>query len=120
MLGIGSQAVYSLEVDDEGKIIPDRIPALFARVEADGRRPMALVANACSTAVGLYDPLAEIAEACRARGVWLHVDGAHGASALLEQPASRASARGGVGGLIGVGRSQAHAHADTLRGGPGA
>lgn len=85
LLGIGSQAVYSLDVDNQGKIVPDRIPALFARMEADGRRPMALVANACSTAVGLYDPLAEIAEACRARGVWLHVDGAHGASALLSQ-----------------------------------
>jgi L-2,4-diaminobutyrate decarboxylase len=43
------------------------------------------VANACSTALGLYDPLEEIAQACRARGVWLHVDGAHGASALLSE-----------------------------------
>jgi L-2,4-diaminobutyrate decarboxylase len=41
------------------------------------------VANACSTALGLYDPLEEIAEFCAAHGIWLHVDGAHGAGALL-------------------------------------
>lgn len=85
LLGIGGDALYPLEVDVNGRIVPDRIPAAFARVKVDGRRPMALVANACSTAVGLYDPLVEIAEACRAHGVWLHVDGAHGASALLSE-----------------------------------
>jgi L-2,4-diaminobutyrate decarboxylase len=85
ILGLGHAAMYPLEVDRNGRILPDRIPAMFARVKADGRRPMALVGNACSTALGLYDPLSEIAEACRERGVWLHVDGAHGASALLSE-----------------------------------
>ncbi|HRZ99094.1 MAG TPA: pyridoxal-dependent decarboxylase, partial [Candidatus Paceibacterota bacterium] len=37
----------------------------------------------CSTAVGIYDPLEEIGEFCRQQHLWLHVDGAHGASALL-------------------------------------
>lgn len=44
---------------------------------------MALVANACATGTGLHDDLAAIGAFCRARGVWLHVDAAHGASALL-------------------------------------
>ena len=57
--------MYALEVDATARIIPDRIPRVLARVRADGRRPMALVANACSTALGLYDPLAEIGAACR-------------------------------------------------------
>jgi L-2,4-diaminobutyrate decarboxylase len=83
ILGMGHAAMYRLEVDRQGRIVPDRIPGMLARVQSDGRRPMALVANACSTALGLFDPLHEIAAACRERGVWLHVDGAHGASALL-------------------------------------
>jgi len=33
--------------------------------------------------VGQYDPVREIAQFCRAEGLWLHVDGAHGASALV-------------------------------------
>jgi L-2,4-diaminobutyrate decarboxylase len=44
---------------------------------------LAVVASACSTPAGLFDPLRAVAEACREAGVWLHVDGAHGASALV-------------------------------------
>ncbi len=83
ILGLGSSCVLALDVDGEGRIIPERIPALLARVREDGRRPMALVANACSTALGLYDRLGEIGRICAEHGVWFHVDGAHGASALL-------------------------------------
>ena len=43
------------------------------------------MANACSTAVGLYDPIRDIGEFCNAHELWFHIDGAHGASALLSQ-----------------------------------
>jgi L-2,4-diaminobutyrate decarboxylase len=42
-----------------------------------------VVASACSTATGSFDPIAPIAEFCRERDLWLHVDGAHGASYAL-------------------------------------
>ena len=83
ILGLGKRALYPLEVDEGGVVKPDRLTAALQRLSADGRRPMALVANCCSTAVGRYDPLREIAAFCREHGIWLHVDGAHGASALL-------------------------------------
>ncbi len=83
ILGLGSRAIYALETDERGVIRVDRLPAAHARMTSDGRRAIALVANACSTAVGLYDPLLETGEFCRSAGIWMHVDGAHGASALL-------------------------------------
>ncbi len=83
ILGLGARAVESLAVDARGRIVPDRLPVALGRLRDAGRRPMALVANAGSTALGLYDPLEEIAAFCREEGIWLHVDGAHGASALL-------------------------------------
>jgi L-2,4-diaminobutyrate decarboxylase len=83
ILGLGHRSIYELETDERGVIIPDRLPKAWERLAGDGRRAVALVANACSTALGLYDPLEEIAEFCAAHGVWLHVDGAHGAGALL-------------------------------------
>ena len=46
---------------------------------------MAVVANACSTPTGLYDPLEEIGIFCEEHDLWLHVDGAHGASALISE-----------------------------------
>ncbi len=83
ILGLGHRAIYELETDANGVIRPDRLPRAWERLAGDGRRAVALVANACSTALGLYDPLEEIAGFCAEHGVWLHVDGAHGAGALL-------------------------------------
>jgi L-2,4-diaminobutyrate decarboxylase len=47
------------------------------------RRIMAVVATAGSTATGSFDDLVAIADVCDEHGLWLHVDGAHGASAVL-------------------------------------
>ncbi|MCP4348321.1 MAG: aminotransferase class V-fold PLP-dependent enzyme [Desulfobacterales bacterium] len=83
ILGIGHNSLYKLDVDDRGVVIPDRLLSKYKMMENDGKRAVALVANACSTGVGLYDPLQEIGEFCREKNLWFHVDGAHGASALL-------------------------------------
>ena len=85
ILGIGEENVYSLPVDSAGGVVPAEIGGVIERARGDGKRPFALVANACSTATGVFDPLREIAGVCRDHGLWLHVDGAHGASALLSQ-----------------------------------
>ncbi len=52
-------------------------------LSASGRRVMAVVATAGSTATGSFDDIDAVADACAAHDHWLHVDGAHGASALL-------------------------------------
>jgi L-2,4-diaminobutyrate decarboxylase len=83
IIGIGRKAVYHLDVDQNGSIIPDRLPGIFEHLRSEGKRAVALVANACNTPVGRYDPLQETGEFCRAKNIWFHVDGAHGASALL-------------------------------------
>jgi len=85
MLGLGRRALLAAPADADGRIVPERLPGLLAGLAAEGKTVMAVVASACSTAAGLYDPLRETALACRERGVWLHVDGAHGASALLSE-----------------------------------
>ena len=72
-------------------VIPSRewrmdADALEERLDAltrEGRSVMAVVATAGSTATGSFDDLERIGTLCEQRGTWLHVDGAHGASALL-------------------------------------
>jgi L-2,4-diaminobutyrate decarboxylase len=83
IMGLGHQAIYPLEIDERGAIIPDRLHAAHARVKAEGKRALALVANACTTPAGVYDPLHEIGTFCREQDLWFHIDGAHGAPALL-------------------------------------
>ena len=83
ILGLGTRHIYEVPTDVRGAMEPDALPGVLARLRADGRTPLALVANACSTAVGVYDRLRPLGEFCREHGIWFHVDGAHGASALL-------------------------------------
>src|SRR5919109_4998277 len=61
----------------------DALAATLAELERVGTPVMAVVATAGSTATGSFDDLETIGALCDARGIWLHVDGAHGASALL-------------------------------------
>ncbi len=84
-MGLGTSALVAAPADRLGRVRSDDLPALLDRLAADGRRVMAVCANACATATGLYDPIREIGELCRDRGHWFHVDGAHGASALLDE-----------------------------------
>jgi glutamate/tyrosine decarboxylase-like PLP-dependent enzyme len=91
-LGLGTQralAVPSREWRMDILVLREMLDALAAA----GTAVMAVVATAGSTATGSFDDLCAIGELCEARGIWLHVDGAHGASALLS-PAHRHRLRG--------------------------
>ncbi len=88
ILGLGKRSLIALPTDRFGRIKPEQIHATVEGVRASGRRVMALVASACSTGTGLFDPLRAIGEICRSEEIWLHVDAAHGAPALLSSRTS--------------------------------
>ncbi len=83
ILGIGQKALVSAPCDECGRILPQKLDSLLEDLKGQGRRIMAVTANAGCTAAGLHDDFHAIADVCERHGVWLHVDGAHGASALL-------------------------------------
>lgn len=85
ILGLGRSALRSVPVDANGRIVPGRLADSIAALKREGSRILAVVANSCATAAGLFDPLRETARVCAQAGVWLHVDGAHGASALVSE-----------------------------------
>jgi aromatic-L-amino-acid/L-tryptophan decarboxylase len=85
VLGFRDEQVHLVAVDDLHRI---RAAGLDAAIRADvaaGKQPFAAVANAGSTNTGAVDPLAEIADVCRAHRIWLHVDGAYGGFAVLTE-----------------------------------
>ena len=83
IIGIGSRRVRCIPTDDRFRM---DVGALRAAVEEDVRRglkPFLVVATAVTTNTGSVDPLAAIRRLCDEQNLWMHVDGAFGASALL-------------------------------------
>jgi L-2,4-diaminobutyrate decarboxylase len=68
----------------------DLLTAALDGLQKDGKQVMAVVASAGTTATGSFDDLEAVGALCEERGIWLHVDGAHGASALLSSRPPRA------------------------------
>jgi len=93
VLGLGQESVIRIPVDDRFRISVPALEDRYRAAVAQGKKVVAVVASAATTATGSFDPLREIGEFCRAQGVWFHVDGAHGASVLLS-PKYKALAAG--------------------------
>ncbi|MCB9870609.1 MAG: aminotransferase class I/II-fold pyridoxal phosphate-dependent enzyme [Planctomycetes bacterium] len=93
VMGLGGGGVMAVHTDAQFRMRRPALEDALREANAAGRRVFAVVANACSTATGTFDPLDEVAEFCAAHGLWLHVDGAHGASLLVSER-HRATLRG--------------------------
>ena len=83
MMGWGEAGITPVAVDAHYRLDPSDLQAAYQRAEAAGRKVVAVMANACCTPTGTYDPLDPIADFCEANNLWFHVDGAHGAAAML-------------------------------------
>jgi L-2,4-diaminobutyrate decarboxylase len=91
-IGLGMRNVLSVASRDF-KLDPDALAARASELARQGRRIMAVVATAGSTATGSFDDLEAITSICEEQSIWLHLDAAHGGSALLS-PTHRERLRG--------------------------
>ncbi|HEX5949902.1 MAG TPA: aminotransferase class V-fold PLP-dependent enzyme, partial [Actinomycetota bacterium] len=78
ILGIGSQNLRAVPIDDVRRLRPDALAAAIDEDVRAGVTPIAVVASAGTTLTGAIDPIDGLADVCEERGVWLHVDGAYG------------------------------------------
>jgi glutamate/tyrosine decarboxylase-like PLP-dependent enzyme len=83
VLGFAREQVRSLPSDPQLRLSPAALEAAVQDDRAAGRRPFCVIATAGTTSTGAIDPLPELAVACAEHGLWLHVDGAYGAAAML-------------------------------------
>jgi L-2,4-diaminobutyrate decarboxylase len=81
-LGLGMKSVVPIR--SEGyKMDTDALRQALDSLVHSGKRILAVVATAGSTPTGAFDDLETIGSMCDMHEIWLHVDGAHGAAALL-------------------------------------
>jgi aromatic-L-amino-acid/L-tryptophan decarboxylase len=81
--GIGVENLRLIEVDENFAMRPD---ALARQIEADkraGLTPCFVCATVGTTSSNAMDPVGAIAEVCRKHNLWLHVDAAMSATAML-------------------------------------
>ena len=83
MLGLGTDAVRLVPVDDAYRIRVDALQAAIAADREAGARPFAVVASAGTVATGAVDPLGAIADLCGSEDLWFHVDAAYGGPAAF-------------------------------------
>lgn len=80
---VGVGHVRALPVDAERRLPADVLAAAITADRAAGLVPMMAVGSAGTANAGSIDPLVALAMACRAAGLWFHVDGAYGAPAAM-------------------------------------
>ncbi|MFQ3610778.1 MAG: aspartate aminotransferase family protein [Fimbriimonadales bacterium] len=83
MLGFREEQLRVIPSDEQFQLPLQRLQERIARDRAEGWEPFCVVGNAGTTNTGAVDPLEALADLCEREGLWLHVDGAYGASAIL-------------------------------------
>lgn len=85
IMGLGTDAVLPIAGDAHGGMKLDALKQAHQDCIARQQTIIAVAANAGCTPTGSVDPLEAIGQYCQANKLWFHVDGAHGASALLSE-----------------------------------
>ncbi|HTP75923.1 MAG TPA: pyridoxal-dependent decarboxylase [Rhizomicrobium sp.] len=79
LLGFGAGSIEPLAVDADGRVRPETLDAALARCDA----PAIVVLQAGELNLAAFDPFETLVPIARARGAWIHVDGAFGLWAKL-------------------------------------
>jgi aromatic-L-amino-acid decarboxylase len=100
-LGLGEENVRRVATDERFRMDAHALGAALDKDLSAGALPLAVVATTGTTSTAASDPVEQIADLCRARGVWLHVDAAYGgALALLPEHAQVSRALGAADSLV--------------------
>ncbi len=83
IIGFLPEQIRRIRCDAQFRLDLDDLAAAIERDKAHGRLPFAVVASAGTTNTGSIDPLPEIRRRCDRENLWMHVDGAYGASIAI-------------------------------------
>ncbi|MFO8099841.1 MAG: aminotransferase class I/II-fold pyridoxal phosphate-dependent enzyme [Salinibacter sp.] len=83
LLGFGPDQLRRLPPDAQYRLDPDALAEAVRADRAAGRQPFCVIANAGTTNTGAVDPLPALADVAERHDLWLHVDGAYGAAAVI-------------------------------------
>lgn len=83
IMGLGQNAVRIIPATKDYKMDIELLAKTIQEDRMKGYQPFCVVANVGTVNTGAIDPLEEISMICKQEELWMHVDGAFGAFALL-------------------------------------
>ncbi|AFM00170.1 PLP-dependent enzyme, glutamate decarboxylase [Desulfitobacterium dehalogenans ATCC 51507] len=83
IIGIPDSRIRRIPVDSYFKMDTDHLTCSIQKDIDEGLAPFIVIASAGTTNTGSIDPFEKISSICQRYGMWMHVDGAFGASVLL-------------------------------------
>jgi glutamate/tyrosine decarboxylase-like PLP-dependent enzyme len=83
LLGLGRKSLHRIAVTSAAQMNAVELEKQIAQDKGAGFTPFCVVATAGTTNSGAIDDLIKLAEIAKQYGLWLHVDGAYGASAIF-------------------------------------
>lgn len=85
IIGFANDQIHIISTDSDFRMNVTELEAEIEKNISEGQKPFAVVASAGTTNTGSVDPLRDIAGICKKYDMWMHIDGAYGASALLSE-----------------------------------
>lgn len=85
IIGIDDSRIRCISTDKEFRMNTEELEAVIKADEQAGYIPFAVIASAGSTNTGSIDPFHRISEICKKHHLWMHADGAFGASVILSK-----------------------------------
>jgi glutamate/tyrosine decarboxylase-like PLP-dependent enzyme len=85
ILGLGLDHVRHIPCDARFRMRMDLLEEAMMQDRREGFSPFCVVGSAGTVTTGAIDPLDALADFCAEEGLWLHVDGAYGALAILSE-----------------------------------
>jgi len=85
IMGLGTEGIIKVAVNQDFSIDTTLLDKYYKKAQNAGIQVFALVGSAPSTATGIYDDLTALGTFCSDKGIWFHVDGAHGGAAIFSE-----------------------------------
>jgi glutamate/tyrosine decarboxylase-like PLP-dependent enzyme len=83
VIGLPSENVRKIHCDSDFRLPVRELERAIEKDRAAGKRPFCVIASAGTTNTGAIDALRELSRVCKDQHLWLHVDGAYGAAAVI-------------------------------------
>lgn len=83
LLGLGSDALRAVATRDDGSLDPEALEVRIRKDLDEGYHPFVIIPNVGSVTCGAIDDLVALRTIADRHDLWVHVDGAFGAAAIL-------------------------------------